>query len=166
MALGRRYPVLLNLCTGQVGSFLGTVKAEEDTVRIEFYPFNSLKRVVSEEAYPVESIVKTMSPDSRKPGAFKEYVVITESIRGDSPFLDSVNSNLLKRIKKYKEMEQEKEFELAQQKHRSRKLREETKKQVAEDMELVRARRTSIDDGGGIFPRDRFRDYLPGDENY
>jgi hypothetical protein len=163
-------PLLINLCTGTIGSFVSMIDvvSEKNMVKICYIPLNSLKKVITTETYPRHAISNVIPDNIAIPGVAQMNVVIWENSAGVAPFLDKVKADALEKAGKFKEEVQLKELEVSQQKFRARESKEESKKQIAQDMELVKNQRRPEDSlfGGGL-GQNRFRDYMnPGNDEY
>jgi hypothetical protein len=164
MALGRKYPALWNFCTGVQGAFVGLVDipSERDMVKIRYVPINGIKVKITNESYPKHSIIRLLPPDQNMPGVPHDLVVVIEDSTGTAPLLDQIDKIKGQTIAKYKEEKRAAELEAVQQKFRAREAKEESSKQIAKDLEL--RERAPMRREEGMFPRDRFRDYMVGDE--
>lgn len=169
MTFGSKTPMMWNLCTGQIGSFIGTipVESEKNYVKIIYVPINSWKKKISDESYPREAIVRVTPDNMKLSGVFKDYVLITENGGGKSPFFDKVSGIKIDRIAKYREEARDQELAAVQQKYRAKEAKEESSKQIARDLELTekRDRRKDRDELFGLSGRyGKYRQYADNDQ--
>ena len=168
---GGRSALLINLCNGAVGAFIGSeeVKSEKEMVRITYVPFNSLKKVKTTEVYPTSCVERILPDDTTIPGVHRDYVVIYENAKGQAPFIDKLKKQIADKIYNFREREKGLQLEASQQKFRAREAKEETKKQIATDTELVEKKKSPYDNLFGGRRYDSFRNYMGGeggDEQY
>ena len=168
MVLGTKYPLMINLCNGAIGAFVGMIdiSSEKDHVKIKYVPLNGLRPKITSESYPKTNIARIIPDNTKIPGVMRDYVVIFENANGEAPFLDKIKEDVLDKIAKFKEEVRVKELEAVQQKYRAREAKEESAKQLAREQELSSIRRKRPSDLFGGMPgrMDRFRDYIDEEE--
>lgn len=162
--MGKRRPLFIDLSSGCIGTYLDVIPAAEGQVRVKYRRLNQISGfIVTSRTYSIENIA-TVIGDKSEEGCVEEYKIVVEDSQGRRTFLDKIGEITIESVKRYKDEAKLKEYEVAQHKHRARKLREETKKQVAEDREITHRTPTERDPNSPFRFSPGFRGYM--DDEY